>query len=416
MRWPWPPRRRRPGGRCTTRPARVLAAEEREEKLRDELLNAGDAAELRRLIDAHGERAQLVDEAGSIAEMLSAATAEHEKSAAALSRRDGGGRPGNRAGPCGRDRGRGRPDGRSRGDAAPAPGCRCSVPGVRAGRGQRARDAAGAASRRRQCDVGPRQGGTPQAAANDVKTRDRAARDLDRQLAAVEAHRDQLAARMTDLDGRLADAPGPATLRDELRAIAALQRQVEDATAGVRSAREANRRAVADAKRAEERVQAAWRTFDGARDGVAAFGPPPADRSDLAVAWATLTDWAAGQSASRAGRRDDVVATVQTDERVGRRVRVGDRRAVRGGRDRLGGRGRPRTGRDRRGRTGARGPCPARGTAGAGGSVAGGAGRSRARRSGCPSPGPAPAREQLRALAAGRGARHARRRRFADPA
>ena len=290
--------------------ARVLAAEEREEKLRDELLNAGDATELRRLIDAHGERAQLVDEAGSIADMLATAAAEHQKSAAAHA---GAMQAAERATAQVQAAETEVEAARTADRAAtlrphlvagePCPVCEQTVVSVPPMPPAPRLAAASATLDKARRDA--------QAAANDVKTHDRAARDLDRQLAAVEAHRDQLAARLTDLDGRLADAPGPATLRDELQAIAALQRQVEEATAGVRSAREANRRAGADAKRAEERVQAAWRTFDGARDGVAAFGPPPADRDDLATAWTTLTTWATRESASRAGRRDDVVATAQ---------------------------------------------------------------------------------------------------------
>jgi DNA repair protein SbcC/Rad50 len=291
--------------------ARVLVAEEREEKLRDELLNAGDATELRRLIEAHGERAQLVDEAGGIAAMLATAAAENEKSAAALI-----------AATEAADRATAQVHAaeteveaaRTADRAAtlrphlvagePCPVCEqvvVTVPAMPAA----PRLAAATATLEKAQRVA-------QQAANDVKSRDRAARDLDRQVAAVEAHRDQLAARVADLDARLADAPGSAALQAELQTIAALQRHVEEATAGVRSAREASRRATADAKRTEERVQAAWRTFDTARDGVAAFTPPPADRSDLAAAWATLTEWAIDQSVSRAGRRDDAVATVQS--------------------------------------------------------------------------------------------------------
>lgn len=291
--------------------ARVLAAEEREEKLRDELLNAGDATELRRLIDAHGERAQLAGEAGSIAAMLATAAAEHKKSVAALTAAttaaDGAtaqvqaaeieveaARTADRAATL-------RPHLVA---GQPCPVCEQVVVTVPAMPSAPRLAAATVTLEKAQR--------TAQKAANDVKARDRAARDLDRQLAAVEAHRDQLTARVTDLDARLADAPGPAALRAELQTIAALQRQVEEATASVRAAREANRRATTDAKRTEERVQAAWHTFDATRDGVAAFAPPPADRADLAEAWATLTEWAAGQSASRAGRRDDGVATVQS--------------------------------------------------------------------------------------------------------
>ena len=59
----------RPGGRRTTRRRACWRPRSARRSCATSCCNAGDAAELRRLIDAHGERAQLVDEAGSIAAM-----------------------------------------------------------------------------------------------------------------------------------------------------------------------------------------------------------------------------------------------------------------------------------------------------------------------------------------------------------
>src|SRR5262249_23716277 len=65
-------------------PPAERAGEEREEKLRDELANAGDATELRRLLDAHAERRKLSAESAEIGDMVAAATAEHDASVADL--------------------------------------------------------------------------------------------------------------------------------------------------------------------------------------------------------------------------------------------------------------------------------------------------------------------------------------------
>ncbi|HEY7173699.1 MAG TPA: SbcC/MukB-like Walker B domain-containing protein, partial [Micromonosporaceae bacterium] len=126
----------------------------------------------------------------------------------------------------------------------------------------------------------------------------------------VEAQRAQVTARLVDIDARLAGAPGPQALRDELATIATLQKRVDDAMSAVRSAREVARRTTVDARRADERVQAAWRTFDMTRDGVAAFGPPAANRDDLAAAWSAITTWAGTESAQRVARRADAADTV----------------------------------------------------------------------------------------------------------
>src|SRR5439155_62969 len=77
----------------------------------------------------------------------------------------------------------------------------------------------------------------------------------------------------------------PAVERD-LAAVAALQRRLDEAGAGVRAAREAQRGAATATQKADERLRAAWRAFDAVRDAVAPLGPPPADRDDLVGAWA----------------------------------------------------------------------------------------------------------------------------------
>jgi exonuclease SbcC len=117
---------------------------------------------------------------------------------------------------------------------------------------------------------------------------------------------------VVELAGLLADSPGPAALRRELAAVAKLRRDLEQAGGAVRAARDANRRGRAGVEAAEERMRAAWRDFDTARDAVARLGPPPADREDVAAAWAALADWAAGtvvaRRADRVGAAEAVAA------------------------------------------------------------------------------------------------------------
>jgi exonuclease SbcC len=297
---------------------RILAAEEREDKLRDELAHAGDATQLRRLLDAYAEREKLLAEAGGFDEMLAAAKIEHGRSVAALTSAIAAADRATAAVALAEEEAEAA---RTADRAAtlrphlvagePCPVCEQVVatvpampPAPRLAAATAALDKARAAAGR---------------ATATVQSSDRTVRDLDKQLAAVEAHRAQLAARRAELDQRLSGAPGPRTLRDELAAVATLRKQVDDAAGAVRAAREAGRRAAAAAAQAEERVQAAWRTFDGMRDGVATFGPPPANRDDLAAAWSTLTGWAADQSASRVRDRTQRVGAVRAaDEAVAR--------------------------------------------------------------------------------------------------
>ena len=221
--------------------------------------------------------------------------------------RQGEGRPGRaRSGPRGLpDRGRRRPGHRAA--AAPtgaATSARCvhrrctALPETPHEPAVAAAKAAGDAARKRS-----------DAAERVVAEQDKVARDLDRGLAAARAHAEQVDARLSTLDAALDGAPAPEALRRDLDAIAKLHRGLDEAGgAEVRKAREAHRKA-AGAAPTPGRGPAAG-GVEGVRrgrDALAAFGPPPADRDDLAEAWATLTGWAgtaAGErQARRAGRR-----------------------------------------------------------------------------------------------------------------
>jgi exonuclease SbcC len=112
------------------------------------------------------------------------------------------------------------------------------------------------------------------------------------------------------VDSQLTGAPEPATVRATLAAIQELTGRVEAAVADVRAARDAQRKAMTGVEQARVRLRAAWKTFDGVRDSVAALAPPPADRDDLAGAWQALSGWALSQVDSRRAHRETLAGAV----------------------------------------------------------------------------------------------------------
>jgi len=299
--------------------AQVTAAEEREEKLRGELAAAGDPATLRALLDAYAERAALADQEAAFDAAVAAAEAEQTAALTALASAREQADDARQALEAARAAYQ---EAQAADQAAalrahlvpgePCPVCTqpvASLPAVAHSSALAEAEAAGKAAR-----------AALQQAERLVAERDAAARDLDRALAAARAQRDQVAARRADLDARLAGAPSPEALRDELAAIAALGDDLAAAATAVRTAREASRQAEAEVARAEQRLHAAWRDFDAARDAVAALGPPEADRADLAAAWATLAAWAADRIADRQAARAAQVASVDAAEASARSI------------------------------------------------------------------------------------------------
>ena len=288
----------------------VAAAEEREEKLRGEVSAAGDPNDLRRLMDLHSERGRAAERATAADAALAAATEEHATSAAALTAATDAvkaarvlvtsaeteveaARTADRAATL-------RPH-LVKGE--PCPVCEQNVRTVPAMPDAPRLAAANTALSKAQAGVA--------SAEKAASARDRTVRDLEISQAAVRAQREQLAARSAELDERLNGAPGPAALRDELNALNELQMRLDEAATGVRESREINRRTGAEAVRAEERIASAWRTFDGTRDKVARFAPPPASRDDLGLAWDELTTWASTTSVGLARNRTDVVTSAE---------------------------------------------------------------------------------------------------------
>ncbi|BCJ73078.1 hypothetical protein CS0771_26220 [Catellatospora sp. IY07-71] len=133
---------------------------------------------------------------------------------------------------------------------------------------------------------------------------DRRVTEADRRLTRATAQHEPMTARAAEVARVLEGAAPVPVLREQLAAAEALRRELTEATAALRTAREQQRRAAAGAQQAQDRLTAGWRAFDTARDSVAALTPPPADRDDLAAAWRTLDGWAREQAGAAQAARD----------------------------------------------------------------------------------------------------------------
>src|SRR5690606_18121432 len=158
-----------------------------------------------------------------------------------------------------------------------------------------------------------------------VAERDAAVRQLEQLVAAATAEAGALDAQLSELDRQLAGAPDAESLRQDLAAIAEVDRPLAEAAGAVRAAREAHRRAQADVEAAERRLADGWRQFDATRDALAALGPPPADRDDLAAAWEALAGWARERAGEHTAARATDVAALEAGagEGAAARDRVG---------------------------------------------------------------------------------------------
>lgn len=281
----------------------VGAAEEREEKVRAQLENAGDPTALTRLLDAYASRERLAEQlskldAGSLKalkahekaqaqqqsaeELIVQATAKVTEAQQSLELAQ----TADRAAWLRRDL---RP-----GHACPV--CEQEVKTVPAIPQQRAMTAA--KQKLSECET------AAETARTHAAQLDRELRDTDRRLAAAKAQRDQAAARVSEVELTLNTAPAQEELRALLKSIDKLKRDLADAASAVRTARESHRQATLNSQRAEDRVRKGWRDFDAARDTVAVLAPPAPDRDDLGNAWKSLAGWASEQAQATLSQRD----------------------------------------------------------------------------------------------------------------
>jgi exonuclease SbcC len=272
--------------------------EEREEKVRGELANAGDPGSLKLMLDRHTELDRLIDQAEFFAGQVSVAEVEYKDALAAADLA----RAAHNGAEQLLEQARADYTEAQRLDRAVAlrahlaagdhcPVCEqtvATVPAMPEGSAVQVAEATGKAAR-----------SAAEVASTAFKQRDAVAHKLDSNLERKRAQHEHHLSRLTEVRAAVADSPGADALRARLAELAKLQRKLEDAGAEVRSARDAQRRAQAAVIAAQEKQRSAWQVFDRARDGVARFAPPPADRDDLTAAWATLVDWAAAQRHER---------------------------------------------------------------------------------------------------------------------
>ncbi|BCJ57698.1 AAA family ATPase [Micromonospora endophytica] len=287
----------------------VLLAEEREEKLRGELAAADDESTLRLLLRAYADREQLAGQAEQVRTALAVAGTEHEAAVGALTQaRAAAERAEEELAAAFQaheeaktaDQAAALRAHLTAGDDCPVcaqPVAR--VPAMPAGSAVAGAVAAGKAART-----------ASEAAKRLVTERDTAARELERVLLRARAEHDGLQARLAEVDARLAGAASAETLRERLAEQARLRQVLDEAAGAVRAGRDAARRARGTVDAAQERLRAALRRFDGTRDTLARFGPPAADRDDLAAAWRVLADWARTEAQARRSKRAELATAV----------------------------------------------------------------------------------------------------------
>ncbi len=147
-------------------------------------------------------------------------------------------------------------------------------------------------------------------AENGWKQRDAVARKLESNLERKRAQHEQHQARFAELQAAVVGSPDAEQLRRRLAELATLRDRLDEAATAMRAARSAHRAAQEKVLAVEQQQRAAWREFDTMRDNVARFSPPPAEREDLAGAWESLVTWAAGEHEQRSSARVRAQAAV----------------------------------------------------------------------------------------------------------
>ncbi len=290
--------------------ADVHEAEDREEKARAELIAAGDRTALTRIVDAYAERVRHERRVAELAAAVTKASTEHDTVSAKLATAKA---TVDKAAAAVRTAQAGIDSAQTADRATslrvhlvegePCPVCEQPVAKVPKTPASPALRAA-----REKLDKAERAG---QVAARAAEGQDRTLRELDRGLAAAQAQHQESVTRLAGLTSTLDGAPGLSTVESSLKAIAKHEKAVATSADAVRDARRAVRAAGTRLESAEARLREAWRGYDKARDTVARFGPPPADREDLAGSWQTLAAWSADAAGERTRSRDATVAVAE---------------------------------------------------------------------------------------------------------
>ncbi len=302
--------------------AAVLAAEEREEKLRAELIDVGDRTALQRVLDLHGDRSRLAARVKELAAGVAAATAEHDKVSAALASAQGKAEKAAHAVGVTRhaveqaqtaDRAAALRMHLTAGD--PCPVCEQTVSSVPA-----VSKASALTAARAKLATAEK---AAEAAVRTVNGHDTTLRELDRSLAAAKAQHDESARRLAALADQLAGAPKLAAVESALLDVTNAERAVAVAAHTVRTSRQAARVASSGLKKAQDRLRAAWRDFDAVRDTLVTLGPPATDRDDLVGAWLAMQAWAGATYRARGRAREESLAAAEAalsaiSTRVGR--------------------------------------------------------------------------------------------------
>ncbi|WP_127506791.1 AAA family ATPase [Actinoplanes solisilvae] len=293
----------------------VRAAEEKEEKVRGELAAAGDAGSLNLMLDRHAELEKLTGQAEWFAGEVSVAEVEYKDAATAAEIAHSASLGAAQLLEQARldyteaqriDRAAALRSHLAVGDHCPV--CEqtvSTVPPVPEESAVRAAETTGKAAR-----------AAAEVAEKGWQQRDAVARKLESNLERKRAQHEHHLSRLAEARAAVAESPGVEALRARLAELDKLQKQLDQASTAMRTARTANRQAQAAVIAAEDRQRTAWREFDTVRDQVARFSPPPADRDDLAGAWSVLVAWAAGQSTERAAARDEAETAVAAAHRA----------------------------------------------------------------------------------------------------
>jgi exonuclease SbcC len=126
----------------------------------------------------------------------------------------------------------------------------------------------------------------------------------DRQLIAARTKLEEATERQARAMRWFTDKPDRADAATALARAQDLAKQWEAAGVEVRKLRMRRQAAGAELDAARSLLHQAWGDYDRARDAVARFAPPSADRDDLASSWATLTRWADCRSTELKSQRD----------------------------------------------------------------------------------------------------------------